>query len=278
MITKLALELATLCSKEESRYTLNGIRVEPGRVCETDGHQMVVYDFIPESAESFPEVDGAKAVGTFKPFTLGKDAALQVAKALPKKSTIPVLQQAAIVGDPDKNGEVKFMVTDLERHQGFTAKKLEGQFPDYNRVIPKAEDAKLSIGVNAELLRGVLGYLSKVADSSGRCPGVLMHFYDEQSAIRIDAKSDQGHAIGVVMPMRVDGAKSAKAEARPDLDVPAYIQGFLDSTNKLLADASLSTDQGLAVQKIFEGINNLSKTLSAPEPGPGIPVELGVAA
>ena len=59
------LNLADLCSKDESRFTLNAILVTKDCTVETDGHQLVKVTLPNYSADSFPEFPGFKATGTW---------------------------------------------------------------------------------------------------------------------------------------------------------------------------------------------------------------------
>ena len=58
MLNKNTLQLAQAASKEESKYTLNGILVEPGNVVVTDGHQLIVMSTDKTPAQDFPQVAG----------------------------------------------------------------------------------------------------------------------------------------------------------------------------------------------------------------------------
>ena len=108
LLNRSILNLAKLASKEASRYTLQAIAVEKDQAVVTDGHILVtVGNTSPAADDSFPQVAGLE----HKTFSEGpmienvlvsRETALAALKALPKKSTIPVLANAAM----GKNGKL----------------------------------------------------------------------------------------------------------------------------------------------------------------------------
>ena len=144
MLNKHNLNLAALASKEMSRFTLNGILVTPTETVETDGHQLCTVSMQKTDTEAVPHPNGVDfaPAADWKPFILPAGEALDIAKAIPKKSTVPICQNAFIGAKTDVNGTAQIAVTNLEQFRVFNPRKLEGNFPDWKRVIPKPERLK----------------------------------------------------------------------------------------------------------------------------------------
>lgn len=232
LLNKHNLNIAALCSKEESRFTLNSILVTPQATVETDGHQLVKVTLPPDmKAEAFPIREGQPpAVDTWKPFLLPASEALNIAKALPKKTTLPILKHAAVTEDTDSNGHSSIAVTDLEMARVFNTKKPEGNFPDFERVIPKKEDAEFRIAFNAELLRRVLQQVEAFRAEQHNTECVLS-FASPSGPLRIDARNDQGQEFtGVIMPLRHVCDNPAKYERRKRAE--ALLEEFIEDYQK----------------------------------------------
>jgi hypothetical protein len=216
LLNKHNLNIAALCSKEESRFTLKAILVTPEASVETDGHQLIKVTLPNLKVESFPDIaNKPKPVDTWKPFLLPASEALNIVKALPKKSSIPVLKCAAVTEATDQNGHASILVTDLEMTREFNPKKPEGNFPDYERVMPKDEEVEYRTAFNPELLGRVLkqvqDFISEdktVRRGIRHFNGCILSFTKPNGALRIEAKNDEGQTMtAVVMPMRDDYAE-----------------------------------------------------------------------
>lgn len=210
MLNKHNLSIAAFASKEASRYMLHGILVTPEATVAMDGHRLVWVSGEPErESKDYPQVPGfAGASDAFKPFILKRDAALAIAKVTPSKESIPILNHVAVAEDGSA-----MAVTDLERPQVFPVRKVEGQYPQYEKVIPKWEDAAFRVSVDAS-------YLAEIAKafagfSSDRCHTVTLSFYKDklvavegaeesiaQNSIRFDATRNGQGMTAVLMPIR----------------------------------------------------------------------------
>ena len=203
-------------STDETRYNLNGLHFRGDGTTEaTDGHMLIrikaatpAYDEHPNGTEGVPE-----------PFILPLEAAHRVAKAIPKRSPSPVLTHAALdVPSTNGNGSARFVVTDgyngTGNEQAIEAKKIEGEYPNTDQVIPK--DAPFSFCINLTLLERVIkaskefggsgkGKDSKGKDSKGnQAHFAKFHVTDNSSPVRITISNpDVGELEAVIMPVRV---------------------------------------------------------------------------
>lgn len=146
MIAKTIFAIST----EESRFTLNGallvLRDNGLVMVATDGHRLAMV----ESSEDLPGV-----TGSFRAL-------------LPRKAMTELLKFA---GEADANATVKF--SGDENHLFFElgdrlllSRKLTGNFPDYERVLPKEQPH--SITLNREELRGAIERVAQFSDERSR--------------------------------------------------------------------------------------------------------------
>ena len=137
-------------SSEESRFTLNGalLVLRKGGVVmvATDGHRLAMI----ESSEELPGVTGAYRA------------------LLPRKA---MMELQKLAGDSDPAALVKF--SGDENHLFFKlgdrlllSRKLTGNFPDYERVLPK--DQPHSVALKREEFRSAIERVSQFSDERSR--------------------------------------------------------------------------------------------------------------
>jgi DNA polymerase III subunit beta len=137
-------------SSEESRFTLNGalLVLRKGGVVmvATDGHRLAMI----ESSEELPGVTGAYRA------------------LLPRKA---MMELQKLAGDADPAALVKF--SGDENHLFFKlgdrlllSRKLTGNFPDYERVLPK--DQPHSVSLKREEFRSAIERVSQFSDERSR--------------------------------------------------------------------------------------------------------------
>jgi len=211
MLNRNNLNIAKLASKADSKYTLAGILVTPTHTVVTDGHTLMAISnpaFLPEE---FPKVGDLQATADFEPFILPAETALNIAKVMPKKEKIPILNSVAI-------GEVKrgesgeqlsaLFTTDLETSNRYDVHCINSQFPRWQVVIPEPEKASLTLTVNAKYLIGLLQQFVTAGS-----PAVTVRLYTAETQIRLDGVSTQGqHITGVLMPMRTAHTEAVNYE------------------------------------------------------------------
>ena len=209
MLNKHNLNIARLATASESRYSLNGILVEPGRTAVTDGRLLMIVDTVPDMlSQDYPQTAGITATDTFKPFILDRKSSLDIAKAIPKPKKYndkPILQMVAVGAESDANGNAYMAVNDTESARTFTPKKVGGNFPNIDQFVPKQEDAKFTIGLNLDLL---IPLLCEMRDAASKTQGVtpaLFSFTDGTCPVRIDvSNSETGQkAVAVLMPCKL---------------------------------------------------------------------------
>lgn len=201
LLNKHNLNIAKIIDKSESRYTLNAIQCSPEGTVATDGHRLAHVTLPAMNDEHFPAIPNFEpSNGHTGTFLLSGKSALEISKAIPKNRIMPNLNHAAVgIGAPDSE-TVSLAVTDLESPKVFTEKKVAGQYPNWQIVMPKAADAKLVIGFNPKYLMEA----AKLAMDFG-AENITIRLTDAAHAIAIDCKNDStGQTMTqVIMPVRI---------------------------------------------------------------------------
>lgn len=203
MLNRFNLNIAALASKEESRYSLCGIQVTKERTCVTDGHCLVTVSAPDLPHADIPMIEGIAPSENPAPFILPAKEALAIASALPKKTMIPILNNAFV--ESGEGDIAKVAVTDLESPRIFNVKKIAGAYPNIDQVIPSQESAEIAIAVDANLLINILKALAPLpaACDKNHLAAVVMRIKDPESPIRFDVENKETgqKGLGVLMPL-----------------------------------------------------------------------------
>ena len=229
-------------SKNQSRYSLNGLLVSDKGTCSTDGHICVRVSLPEQKGRNYPKIRNFTPDPDPKPFLIPRATATKLAAAIPKgkkKNGLPILKHVA-VGQGDEFS-LELAVTDLDNTQVFQPRRMNGQFPQVDVVFAQAEsDARFEIALNPDYLMRICRAAAKF--SKGRTPAVLIRFSSADKALGIYAKNDEGQMMSaVVMPMRMGGAEDfglKKLPAKPPMapTIPTAVKNIptvaLDSGKK----------------------------------------------
>ena len=195
-----AINLAS--STEASRYYLCGVLIEPledGTVAlvAMDGHRLASLRYAPANPaakDSFilATDDIKKIIGMVKAEakTTNKQFRDKLAIKIEKEGVKLTLSVVL------KNGE------DVSIPKGsFTTKEVDGNFPDYARVIPSCDDSTTSeISFNTDYMAD-FGKMAKLITENRDFPQIKMQISDVAGPIKI-AMPHNSEFLGVLMPMR----------------------------------------------------------------------------
>lgn len=197
LLNKYNLSLAKLVSKENSRYTINGIHVTASGTEVTDGHRAVRISLPAQDVNSFPVIEGVQDVPA-PDFILPSDIAAKIASNIPSKSTIPVIKNAIVGISPA--GSSVLAVTDLENPIVFKPRMLSGQFPRLDSVWPAMlnkrvanvkENEYVAVSLNAQYVIDILRELVAFsAENSGDTKTVRIVFHGEGRPVEFKAVND----------------------------------------------------------------------------------------
>ena len=228
LLTKAELNLAKLAEERASRYCINGIAVQPDHTVVTNGHYLVAVTHSTLSDKNYPETEGLvpkeleNGPAVKETVLLNAKAAIDAAKALPKKTKIPVLGCAALSTDRT------LFVNDLESVKQFKSDS-SGTFPQWEKVIPEGKP-KAEIVLNAEYLEMMARF---VREHGPDVPAVRLTIYNDSTSIRFDSYTPDGQEIlALLMPMRSNAftfakrphelkAEQKKAEKKAESESPA---------------------------------------------------------
>ncbi|MBW4026499.1 MAG: DNA polymerase III subunit beta [Acidobacteria bacterium] len=154
-------------SNEESRYTLNGalliLKAESMAMVATDGHRL---SLVEKHGENFPGITGEKK-------TLIPRKALAELQSLLSNTDVPIVEFA------DDENTLYFRIG----HRTLTSRKLTGQFPNYEAVMPR--DNNKFVVVKSEELGGSIQRVAQFADE--RSGAIRMRL--EQNELKISSSS-----------------------------------------------------------------------------------------
>jgi len=203
LIPKKSLLVIKAASTDQTRFILNGVHITPdGSGIATDGH--ILFKHTPDELsdpKDYPAIEGVNLTDEtpLQPFTLSSDSIQALLKAIPKKSHLPILSNIALDTKATNNNSSAVMaVTDLETSQVFKPKKIEGDYPDYEKVIP-SETPKVVIGFIVETLTKALQTMKALDIKT-----FAMEITDPKSAVKITPQDEiDGKTLGVIMPCKL---------------------------------------------------------------------------
>ena len=205
LLSKAELNLGKLADKDESRYTLQAIAVDSQCSVVTNGHYLVTVEHGQFKDADYLATPGLEpAVLNGKPKLIHRETAIAASKALPRKSTIPVLDTAALSTDG------KLYVNDLENVQVFT-KEVTGTFPNWQMVVPTGEPKPTTeIAFSSEYIE-LLAKFFREHGEKDRPSVVRFTFYGNDHAMRIDGQTKEGQKVmALLMPIRIEAADFVK--------------------------------------------------------------------
>jgi DNA polymerase-3 subunit beta len=156
-------------SNEESRYTLNGalliLKAESIAMVATDGHRLA---HIEKTAENFPGITAEKK-------TLIPRKALQELQSLLSNT------EAEHIDFADDDSTLFFRIG----HRVLTSRKLTGQFPNYEAVLPR--DVNKKVVIERDELNGALRRVSQLADQRSHAVKLML----AEEGVEISASSPE---------------------------------------------------------------------------------------
>jgi DNA polymerase-3 subunit beta len=173
-------------SAEESRFTLSGALM-----------------LLNDSSISMVATDGHRLALVEQDHKLG-DAEVHYKGLLPKKAMAEILKLTSDAGDGE---EAKVQFSGDDNHLFFRfgerlliSRKLTGNFPDYERVLPKSHAHAVTLG--RDELRGTIERVAQFADERSRA--IKMRFSDNEatvhSSLSESGESEESLAVEYVGP------------------------------------------------------------------------------
>jgi DNA polymerase-3 subunit beta len=206
-------------STEETRYYLNGLYVHPAdtdgtkvlRAVATDGHRLARIEMaLPAGAEEMPGV------------------------IIPRKTIGEVRKLIDEIG-----GDTELSLSDTSIRFGFdgvvlTSKLIDGTFPDYERVIPFANDKSLK--VDTKHFSHAVDLVSTISTERSRAVKLSL---DQGNLVLSVISPDQGSATEELEVEYIDGPLEIGFNSRYLLDITQQIEG--EGAQFMLSDGASPT-------------------------------------
>jgi hypothetical protein len=189
LVTRSELELAKLASKDDPR--LASVAISATRTEVTNGHYAVRLEGPRPPVNDYPALADPFAAPNGQ-VLIDRETALAIAKAIPKKTDIPILANAIV-------GQDKITVTDLGGWITRTINTADLNFPNLDKVMPP-KPPKVSITLNAAY---VVALMQAFIAQRNRIAAVKIDVFDPEEAIRISMTTDDDRVMtAILMPMR----------------------------------------------------------------------------
>ena len=207
------LDSIRCASKEDSKEILNGLFISEKETVATDGFQMLIVETPKdkkEMTELYPVKDDAYAITeeALKSCVLPSKSLKDVRKAIPLKSPLPVLRNLYLDASfSNKNGTAKLVANSLDNVQVFQPKKIGGDYPKYENLLPTEQTLKENYTrytFNGRLLGEMLQTLAKMGGKGG-LNVVKLHLpkTDTEKPAYMEVKTEEGQEVrALVMPVR----------------------------------------------------------------------------
>ena len=203
------LSVRHACSTDETRYNLCGVHfLADGTTEATNGDWLLRAKPHKQDMEEFPATATAGIPAhppELEPFILPRDTVDALVKRLPKKQmALPILSNALLdVARANGNGDACFITTDLETQEMTKGRKIDGEFPNTDKVIPAADKKPTAtFGVNLKYLAAC--YKAVVEFGGKQHTNVKIEIFGELEPIRLTySNPDTGELLAVIMPVRL---------------------------------------------------------------------------
>ncbi len=204
MFNKNNLIIADIASKNSDRVEITGVLFKKDRTVATDAYKLIEVknpeifqknDDIPVLPDKTKVWNGFLKKGVILPVKAIK----KIRQNLPdiKNSSLPVLKSCWFT-DKSNAEMVEIASTDLEIVNKIQVKNIQGNFPDYQNIIPKNYKQKITISIKH--LKDMIKTLEAMDIQDG---SIELAIKDDISPVMIKAKTKQEQEItGLLMPIK----------------------------------------------------------------------------
>lgn len=223
-INKKHLAIVRAASKDETRYVLNGLlleevykeRTENGAIIvtkglkatATDGRILAQFESYADATDDMPEIKELHGADNSAISAIVPTAAIEdIRRSLPKNKRYMTVLENALV----KMGKevTTFASTDMQVSKITPAKNIDGHFPSYNQIMPKAKPV-FRFTVGAGYLKELATLAMEVKDKDA---SLTLEFTSTLNPVKATQVSSDGTFTALLMP-RTDGdtRKSSPAD------------------------------------------------------------------
>lgn len=202
IINKKILALCDIASKDGYRPVLNAIKFEKDRAVATDSYSLMVIPLQQIDPTDLPEISGQ----VYSPeidCVINAVEVSEVAKSIKKNNMDLSWAETAwsVASGDDKT--VKFFTTDLDTRSYKEVRKVEGNYPEYNKVLDPALEKKavVEISVNPARLVKMLNAMIKAGASKDGYVTLKVSGALDPLVIKANQGTEE-IATGLIMPVR----------------------------------------------------------------------------
>ena len=194
-LNKDLLLAAKFASKDPSRPVLTSVMVTNEKIVATDAFKLIEITHKTPGSEDFPIVPGVKLVQELEAPVLLPAKDLLTKLKFPTKAPLPILENGALCNESEKT--IGIVTSDLETSTTLQFKKIEGDYPDYSRIMPE-EPPTQTILMDAEILIEALQ-----AFKDGNKNLVELQFYTNTKPLMLVGKTTENeNKKALAMPCR----------------------------------------------------------------------------
>ena len=210
MYNKNNLAIHRIASADESRPVLTGVRFESNSTVATDGYKLMIVQTPPDDgSEAIEGLDGLHTQAGHYNVNIDRKTIATIERDLPKKPMFEWLKGMFFTASSDDK-VAELMTTDGVNHTKHIAKPIEGEYPDYNAILPKGKPSQ-SVAFNVKQMKGLIDTFNamNLESTAGVIKLDLYANTDSDSptslkAMQFTAKTSEGQNIqAVLMPVRV---------------------------------------------------------------------------
>lgn len=189
-----ANDITAFASKDDSRWSLQGVRFTEKYAAATDGRICIHVPYAPLDPDDTVPFNGVP--NAFEECTVPSEVVTDViARADAGSSTVKLKAVKLALDGPD----AVFAFTDLDTQTVVRSKLIDADFPNTAKVM-ETEPPNFTIKISAEILGRLCAYINKNCD---RNPGIDISFSDPMGVVSFKTKLDDGREVtGALMPMR----------------------------------------------------------------------------
>ena len=189
LLNKANLDAIVASSTSSLRPVLNCLKITTEKTVATDSYILIEVT----NPSDLPEAPDVLQHNNHECLVYRK-AIEKALKNQVKYKALPVLECWATSVDGNK---CTITTTDLEVTQSVQSNISDGQFPNYEAVIPKGKPVA-TVGINANMLKRLLKYFEDHAVGKH----VLLEVYDDRTPLLLSAKTESGQFIrAICMPL-----------------------------------------------------------------------------
>ena len=189
------LSVVKMAAKNHPRPELNSVLFKKNLTCATDGVRLLEVSIPQMPPNVWPVVPDVPAMKGCKPFMVEAGALAEKVKP-PRKPVLQVYENISIKHLDDHKAEF-IVASDPESASVVAIRRVDGEFPDYERLFPNDYNAVAELTVNGALMSELLKVMSDLNEQ------VIIRFYGKDKPMTLQCKTGRQTARGLMMPIKV---------------------------------------------------------------------------